>query len=379
MVEQATRIALYVHQLTHTGVARNAAALAARLAAAGHSVDLVTAIPGEPAPAGVHSHVVLPRAGRKRFLEHVAAIAPLRRYLRTRRPALAISMGNHGHPVVWAASRGLADIARVYRISNDLRRTAAGAPRSNPLKRWLRPRFTRRLVEDASAIVVIHSALLDDPVLASALAAGKVRIISNGVDVDGARRLARAPSPHPWLDDDVPVVLAIGRLAPQKNFATLLKAVARLNQSQPVRLIILGESRDRSRDDLLAMARQLAIADRLLLAGGSGNVFAWLSRADVFAFPSWWEGFGLVLLEAMAVGTPIVASRTAGAARELLGDGRGLLVDPGDADGLADAIAAQLDPATRVPPGDKVEAYDFTATAAAWQALIGELTDRPRA
>ena len=102
-------IALYVHDLGHTGVVRNTLALAAGLAADGRRVQIVTALPGDEPPAGVEHISLLKRAMRHRRLEQIAVIPALRRYLREQRPEVAVSMGNHSHALFWAASVGLRD------------------------------------------------------------------------------------------------------------------------------------------------------------------------------------------------------------------------------------------------------------------------------
>src|SRR3546814_1220196 len=128
------------------------------------------------------------------------------------------------------------------------------------------------------------------PAFAAAAREGRVAVIPNGIDAAAARARAEGPAPHGWMTEGVPVILAIGRLARQKNFETLLRAFATLRQSRRARLIILGESRDRMRDRLMALARRLGVADDLALPGVVANVFPWLAHADAFILPRWWEG-----------------------------------------------------------------------------------------
>ena len=370
MVGEGETVTLYVHELAHTGVVRNTLAIAAALRDGGQRVQIVTGLPRGEAPQGVE-HVSLlrgPMAWRR--LEQLAVVPRLREFLKSRRPAVLISTGNHGHAAAWAAAKGLVGLKRVYRISNDLTRDMPGAPRSGPLKRFVRRRFASRLASDADALVLVSPSLLSDPVLASAHAARKAVVIRNGVDVAEARNRAAGQSPHPWLEGGDPVVIAIGRLAPQKNFPTLLRAVAQVNQARAVRLIILGESRDRSRAELQAQADALGIGERLLLPGTTDNVFAWLARADLFVLPSWWEGSPNVLLEAIAVRVPVAASRTAGNAAEIIGTDYGRLFDPADVGEMAAAISAQIDPATRIEPGDRASDYDLDATLSRWRTFV---------
>lgn len=366
-------ICIYVHALVATGVVRNARLIAADLAAQGHDVQLVTALPGGEGVAGVAHHALLPRARPSRLREKAQAALALRRHLLRERPAMLISAGNHGHGTAWAGSRGVPGVKRVYRISNDIMRSMAGAP-SGGLKRWGRSAMARLIAADAAHLVLVSPTLADTPAFAGAARDERLSVIANGIDAAAARRRIGDGSPHPWLGHDVPVLLAIGRLAPQKNFGTLLRAFALLRRERPARLIILGESRDDARATLAAQARQLGIADDLALPGTVANVFPWLARCDAFLLPSWWEGSANVLLEAMAVDAPCVASVSAGNAAQLLGDGRhGLLVDPADAQAMAQAMARQVDPATRIRPGDRIAMFDMDSVSAGWAKLAGRL------
>lgn len=367
-------IALYVHALAATGVVRNVRLLAADLSARGYSVRIVTALPGGEGVAGVPHHALLRHALPSRPLEKIVAAWRLGTWLRRMRPDLLISAGNHGHSTAWAGSRGVAGLKRVYRISNDIMRTMPGAPASDAAA-WTRRAAAAVVARDAAHLVLVSPTLIETPAFARAASEGRVTVIPNGIDPAVVRARAVGPPPHPWLaPGGAPVVLAIGRLSPQKNFGTLLQAFALLRARRPVRLIILGESRDRARDRLRAQADALGLADDLAMPGVVTNVFPWLAHADAFVLPSWWEGSPNVLLEAMAVNVPCVASRSAGNAAQLLGEGRhGLLADPADPQALADALERQLDPATAVRPGNRIEAFSQQRVSQAWADLIGRL------
>lgn len=368
---QATRLILiYVHALVATGVVRNVRLIAAALADAGHDVAIITALPGGEGVAGVPHHALLPGPMHSRLREKWAAARALRRYIRRSGAAMLISAGNHGHGTVRAASIGLRRPARIYRISNDLERRASGAP-GGRLARWGRHVMARLIAGDATRLVLVSPTLADTSAFRAANRAGRVVTIANGIDAANARTHAVGPAPHGWMGQDVPVVLAIGRLAPQKNFMTLLDAFARLCERRPARLLLLGESRDDARRHLLDRADMLGVADHVALPGVVDNVFPWLAGADVFILPSWWEGSANVLLEAMAVDTPCVASRSAGNAAQLLDAGRhGVLVDPHDAEAMADALLRQLDPATILRPGDRIDAFSLDDVRQGWVSLI---------
>jgi glycosyltransferase involved in cell wall biosynthesis len=142
------------------------------------------------------------------------------------------------------------------------------------------------------------------------------------------------------IPPDAPLVLAVGRLIAQKDHATLLRAFARVRQDVPdARLAILGWGA--LEDETRALAAELGLADAVTIPGRL-EPRAWLDRADVFAHTPRWEGFGIVLLEAMLAGLPIVATR-ASAVPEIVADGEtGIVVEPGDVDGVARALAGLL-------------------------------------
>jgi len=153
------------------------------------------------------------------------------------------------------------------------------------------------------------------------------------------------PSPADLgIAPQAPLLLAIGRLIEQKDHATLIEAFARTRAAQPdARLAILGDGP--LEDETRAHVQRLGLEGAILLPGRVA-VREWLERADIFVHTSRWEGFGLVLLEAMLAGLPIVATRVS-AIPELVEDGgSGLLTAPGDVAGIARALERLLaDPA----------------------------------
>jgi glycosyltransferase involved in cell wall biosynthesis len=141
----------------------------------------------------------------------------------------------------------------------------------------------------------------------------------------------------------MPVVLGVGRLMAQKGFDVLIRSVARLrDQDRSVRLIILGEGW--KEDELRALIDSLDLSAYVDLPGYVENVIDFMRAADVFALSSRWETFGLVLVEAMAAGLPIVSTRIPGGPEEILEDGRNaVLVEPENADALAAGILRIID------------------------------------
>lgn len=357
---------LYVHDLRSSGVVRNAIDFARRLAQ-DHPTTLVTGygegfFADEAARGPFALKVLAPREGA---LGRVAAALRLRAWLRRQPAGALMSVGNMGHWTPFLACQGLGHIARIYCISNEVARDDGARSR-------LRLLWMRLLTLDAARIVVVGRALRRLPLFARAIASGLAAELPNGVDNALAARLREAPAPHPWMEQPVPVVVGIGRLRPQKNFDLLIEAAGRARRTRRLRLAIIGGGTANERARLSRLARLAGFGDDFLLAGETDNVFAWLGRAAVFALPSRWETSSLALLEALAAGAPVVASRLAGDAAQVLDEGRyGRLFHGHCPDALAQALLAQID--TPVPPQDRALAYDLSLTNDLYAGLVDEV------
>jgi glycosyltransferase involved in cell wall biosynthesis len=158
--------------------------------------------------------------------------------------------------------------------------------------------------------------------------------IGNPVSVE---EIASTAAPAAALPGS-PSLIAVGRLAPQKGFDLLLPAFARFLDGYPgAMLTILGEGPQRA--ELGTLADELGIAPMVHMPGHSDEVPKMIAGADLLVSSSRYEGFSNVLLEAMAVGTPVLATSCPGATRTLIDDGRtGILVPPGSSEDLADGL-----------------------------------------
>ena len=347
------RVMFFVHDLRASGVVRNTLAIARKVAER-HEVLLV-------ARYGEGFMAAEAKAERRWHFEtlfpappgnQLAAVARLRRLIRRTGPDVLFSTGNRGHWVVRPATLGWKRPVRLYRVSNSIER-------GERHRAGLRGLGARLLAADGDTLFLVGRSTGASPQFAQAIASGRAEVIPNGVDLGRARELAAAPSPCEWLGGPEPVVLSIGRHAPQKDFRTLVRAAALASRSRPLRLAIVGKGDAAVKHELQALAAEEGLTGRLLLADETANVFAWLARADLFVLPSRWEGSSMALLEALAVGVPIVATQQAGDAAHVLDGGRyGVLVEAGDVEAMAGAILAQLS-AEAVLPGRR--ARDFNA------------------
>ena len=174
------------------------------------------------------------------------------------------------------------------------------------------------------------------------VSADKIEVIHNPLDIERISRLAREPVDHPWFEGEIPVVISVGRLEPQKGYHHLLRAFARIKKTRQCKLVILGEGKKRG--ELGNLARELGIKQDVAFLGFQKNPFKYLARSDIFVLSSLWEGFPNAIIEAMACGIPVVASSCPGGVDEVIEDGfNGLLVLPADEKALANAILSILD------------------------------------
>lgn len=371
-VQAPPRIAIFVADFSATGVVINAIAIAGELLRRRAEVRFVaTRAEGtlqSALPPGIGITQLLPDGPRlprrKRLRQSVLAY---RHFLKCFAPAVIFSAGNHGHLTTAAAAIGRRDVRVVVRISNDLDHGSPGA-RQGLVARLLRRFKFQRITAAADRIIFVSQTLLRSWAAIGAADRSKSSVIPNGVDVDAVRRKAAEPCHHPWLADDVPLVLGVGRLAEQKNFATLIHAVALASEPRPLRLLLIGDGP--LGESLNGEAAAAGLSDRFQIIPPVPNPMPYLARAAVVAVPSWWEGASNVLLESIACGTAVVASQTAGNAEEVLDGGRfGVLVDPGDAEDIACGLLKQVGEAP-VLPGDRALQFSRQAAVGAYADLL---------
>jgi glycosyltransferase involved in cell wall biosynthesis len=337
-------IALVTSSMEGGGAQRAVAKLAAGLVQQGHSVDLVLAHARGPYLAE------LPPAVRVVDLEvsrMATAVVPLARYLRRERPDVVFSVLDYVN-VVSVAARMLSriEVRLVVSERNTLSTAVANAARRRTrlmplLVRWAYPR--------ADAVVAVSQGVAEDLVNGFGIDRSRVHVLNNPVVTPETQRMRQEPARHPWLrDPTVPVVLAVGRLVPQKDFATLLDAFALVRKEREARLVVLGEGP--LRPELESAVRRLGLRDDVDLAGFDANPYAAMAAASAFVLSSRWEGSPGVLIEALSCGTPVVATDCPSGPRQILDDGRfGRLVPVGDASSMAAGLVDALD--GRVPRG----------------------------
>ena len=350
-------IAFFLPSLVGGGAERVIVNLAQGITERGIRVDLVLAAAEGPLLDQLPPAVRLIDLGATRVLR---SIVPLARYLRRERPRVLVSSMGHANLVaVWAARLAGLVVPVIVTEHNTLSQETS---RQSRLSGKLWPHLLRTFYPWATTIVAVSRGAADDLARTSGLPRDRVEVVYNPVITPTMMALARQAPDHPWFAaGQPPVILGVGRLTRQKDFATLLRAFAEVRRQRPARLLILGEGEDRPA--LEALATELAVADDLALPGFQENALAFMAGSAVFALSSAWEGLPTVLIEALAAGTRVVSTDCPSGPREILQDGRlGALVPVGNAAALAAAILEAMDRPTSVVPPDALTPFTRDAS-----------------
>lgn len=234
------------------------------------------------------------------------------------------------------------------------------------------PRMIEELYPDAAAIVAISGHVADDLAEVGGLERADITTIHNGLLRPEAIALPAAD--HRWFEEAPPVILGVGRLSKEKDFPTLIRAFALLRAERAARLIIVGEGREQA--SLESLVRELGVDADVDLTGFVENPYAFMKAASLFVMSSTHEGFGNVLLEALAAGCPAMSTDCPGGPPEILQSGQiGPLTPVGDARAMAAAMAAMLDD----PPAREklcARAADFAMEQVAERYLACLLPER---
>jgi glycosyltransferase involved in cell wall biosynthesis len=364
--ENPCHVAILLKSLRGGGAERVMLTLAAEFARRGHRVELVMGRMRGPLktelpegievrelevcslPRLVHALIRLPRHALKdtgimllqKVPKIVRTLPSLEGYLRERHPDVLLSTLPKAN-IVAAWARQLAAATATALVLREANQFSVALNPENKFDRLL-PKLAGRWYREADGIIAVSEGVRADLAATLAIPAGEIVPILNPVDLPRIRDLCvRQPAEADEWPPTEPFVLAVGKLTPQKDYPTLLRAFARVREKHPVRLIILGEGYEEGR--LRSLATQLGIAEQVQLPGHVDNPYAYMRQARVFVLSSAWEGCPNVLLEALACGCAVVSTDCPSGPREILANGKyGKLVPVRDAAALALGMEAVL-------------------------------------
>lgn len=332
------KTAFYVPNLSGGGAQRVIINLTRGFAEKGHDVDLVVANAAGPLLDEVPEGVRLIDLGARGAL---SSLPRLVKYIRRERPAAMMSTMSHSNVVaILARWISRSDMRLIVREANTL---TFHEYRTLSIRERMVFYLMMLLYNRADLIVANSLDTAGDLATHGIADEDRVIVIHNPIVSVDLLEKQNEPVEHPWFrDSTVPVVIGIGRLHAQKDYETMIRAFSIVLKDRAAHLLILGEGAEK--DHLLDIVKKLGIEDFVEFPGFVSNPHAFISRASVLALSSRWEGFGNVLVEALAAGTPVVSTECPGGPSEILEYGRfGKLVPVGDTEAFAKAILDALD------------------------------------
>lgn len=366
MTDERPRLGLFVPELTGGGAERVTINLARAFHEWGADVDLIVVKAVGAYVSHVPKGVRLIELGARGTATSIPA---LRRYLRDERPHAVISALHHANVALLVAkklsySRSMV-VVTIHNAFSAQMQSATGV-RSKVL-----PAMIRVTYPWADGIVTVSKGVADDFAATVGIDRARIDTIYNPVVTEAVLEQARQPAFHPWLGDGgAPVVVAIGRLTPQKDFPTLIRAIDLVRMRHPVRLLLLGEGP--LRGELQSLVHELDLQALVDLPGFVDNPHAILARADLFVLSSLWEGLPTVLIEALAAAVPVISTDCPSGPAEILLDGQyGRLVPVGRPDALADAICESLREPLLVDPSEACQRFTIRPAMSGYLRLVG--------
>ncbi len=203
----------------------------------------------------------------------------------------------------------------------------------------------------------------------------KIKVVYNPVVSEGFFKKLKESSSHPWLiNKNTPVIVAAGAHVPFKGHDILIKAMAEVNKRRACKLIIFGEGV--LTNNLKKLAVELNLEDKISFPGYSNNLPAELKAADAFVVSSHAESFSVVLVEALASGTPVVATNCPSGPPEILHNGKyGIMVEPNNVKKLAFGIMKVLKGEAIIPPEESWKPYVVKTVAENYLYAIKKIVD----
>jgi len=202
--------------------------------------------------------------------------------------------------------------------------------------------ITRLLFPMANEVISVSRAASHDLVRNFNIPKHKVSVIYNGIDKEHIAMRGTDQPEQNYFDDEIPVIVAVGRLSKQKGFDVLIRAFAEVRKKHMIKLLILGEGDERSH--LESIAAEMGVSRYVNMPGFVSNPYAYIKRSSLYVMSSNFEGFPVVLLEVMACGVPIISTACTSGPDEILENGvTGILVNAGNVGELSGSICNLLD------------------------------------
>lgn len=283
-----------------------------------------------------------------RLKNAIRIISPIYNYLRTEKPDFLVS-NLWMYNVFTIMAKALASNSTKLTIVEhdhlliELKNYQLSTKFLSGLQTKLLPLLVNWFYPRADNIVAVSQGLARDLETEFNLKPDSIKTIYNPIIHQQLLDKAQESLDHPWFTDgQPPVILGVGRLSEEKDFPTLIHSFALVKKQRDIRLMILGEGKERS--NLEKLVQELGLEKDVLMPGFVSNPYAYMKKASLFVLSSVREGLPTVLIEAMALNTPVVSTKSKGGVSEILADGKFReLVPIGDIQAMKEAIIKVLD------------------------------------
>ncbi|WP_010481536.1 glycosyltransferase [Acaryochloris sp. CCMEE 5410] len=300
-----------------------------------------------------------------------ASIRKLAQYLKHKEPQALISGMHFANEVAILAKRLVKTNTVVIATEHN---TLTHSLRHNKnRKKRIIPFAIRLLYPWADRVVTVSQGATASLTEISSISPDKITTIYNPVIAPDLFSKANADIDHPWFQPgEPPVIIGVGKLEPQKDFPTLIRAFARVRKQRSCRLVILGWGPDLEK--LNEFTAEMGVQDDVDLMGYVDNPYPYMARAQVFTLSSAWEGLPTVLIEALALGKSVVSTDCPSGPREILQGGKyGALTPVGDDVALAAAIGDVLGQQSQSDVSEWLHQFSIEASTNQYLDLINTL------
>lgn len=364
-----SRIGIIIYSLAGAGAERVSVNLSRNFVEQGHQVDFVLSSGEGELIDELISDIGIYSAKKATAKDWRKAIAL---YVKNAKPDVLLAMMEGAGIIAIQTLKAIRSKVPVYVVSHV--HFSKHCKSSKRLKeRYLMPIAARWFLPHARAVIGVSDGVTEDISQSAGLSKKQVITIYNPVISTDFEKKTSEAVVHPWLikDRDWLTVITVGRLTKQKAHEILIEAIYKANKKCDVRLLVIGQG---ERDSALnEQVKKLNLCEKVQFLGFKINPYSYIAHADVFALSSAWEGFGNVLVEALAAGTAVVSTDCPSGPSEILAEGRfGQLVPVANSNALAEAIlAANNYPIDDLNLTEHLDQFRSTTVAKKYLNLMG--------
>ncbi|MEM1168438.1 MAG: glycosyltransferase [Cyanobacteria bacterium P01_H01_bin.35] len=305
--------------------------------------------------------------------QSLRSLPKLVNYLRQKKPKVLLSATHFPNEIAILAKKIAGVSTRIFvsehtNLSQEAKMVEQKSSRLTPLT-------AKFLYPFADGIVAVSQGAADSLANLSGIPLEKIKVIYNPVITSEVKTKITESIEHPWLKmGEPPVVIGAGRFVAQKDFTTLIRAFAEVRKTRPARLMMLGSGREEKK--LKALVKELNIEEDVAWEGFVSNPLAYMKQAAVFVLSSVWEGLPTILIEALAVGIPVVSTNCPSGPSEILANGKyGELVPMEDSKTMAEAILRVLSGDVKSVDSDWLEQFTWETATQRYLDFLG-ISDR---